>query len=184
MKPDALLDREGKQVNLEERISVDVLNEPIVVDTSENNTNKEGMQVDQEEIITAAGSQSDVLNRPIVVDIASSSAIISTLHENLLPPQLKNSIPIKPKSLISPKNKKRLQAKIKEHESFIDEIHESLVIPISKKKKKTHSKEERMELAKQAINSGNIKNFSEVQGIPYSTLNAWTKKFKLLYQKH
>ena len=37
-----------------------------------------------------------------------------------------------------------------------------------------------MELARQAINSGNIKNFSEENGVPYSTLNAWTKKFKSL----
>ena len=35
-----------------------------------------------------------------------------------------------------------------------------------------------MELAQQAIQSGNLKNFSQVNGISYSTLNSWAKKFK------
>ena len=111
----------------------------------------------------------------------NSSPIVNTLSENPLSPQ-RITMPSKPKSLISPKNKKRLRADIKEYETLIDDMHESLIGSSLKKKKKTHSKEERMELAQQAINSGNIKNFSEVNGIPYSTLNAWTKKFKALSQ--
>ena len=38
-----------------------------------------------------------------------------------------------------------------------------------------------MELAQQAISSGNIKHFSVLNGVPYSTLNAWIKKFKTLH---
>ena len=124
----------------------------------ETNTNQEGKQDDQEEIISVVSSQSNALNEPIMVDQANSPTIISTLNENLLP-QLNNSIPTKLKPLISPKNKKRLRVETKEYESSIYEIHESLVISSFKKRKKTHSKEERMELAQQAINSGNIKNF-------------------------
>ena len=98
--------------------------------------------------------------------------IESLSNENVLPPQLNNPTPDQTKSLIS-KNKKRLTIEIKEPDS--------LAIESSKKRKKSYSKEQRMELARQAISSGNIKHFSEINGVPYSTLNAWTKKFKTFH---
>ena len=57
-------------------------------------------------------------------------------------------------------------------------MHDSPGIGSFKKRKKIYNEEQRMELARQAINSGNVKNFSEENGVPYSTLNVWTKKFK------
>ena len=144
-----------------------VLKEPIVVDLDKSLQEHEGRDAK-----VGHGCTSQELSKETPTGDSPTETISNT---NSLPPQVNNSIPTQSKPLISPTNKKRLRVEIKEN--HIDNMHDSLALN-SKKRKKTYSEEQKMELARQAINSGNLKNFSEENGVPYSTLNAWTKKYK------
>ena len=158
------LDKEAKLAKLDERISevgpqTNVSNEPIVVDLALSLQGHEGIDGDLGTDTTNVhgGTSQELLNENHIEDFPS---------------------PTQSKSIIPPKNKKRLRVEIKELENHIDNMDDSLVIGSLKKRKKSYSEEERMELARQAISSGNIKHFSEINGVPYSTLNTWTKKYK------